>query len=143
MGRVPDGTREARVEAVGWLPITHPEPARQSEAQNARVRIGGRGFRSMSLLPYGGLQATCSASINGEMNPRVCRVMELAWRLGWDDGSLQPGLSVALPGSWFMVVHQERSQNVAMRVGLQDRSGPPPSGGGPGWLEVNPNDACG
>lgn len=75
--------------------------------------------------------------------PRVCRVMELAWWPGWDDRSLQPGLSATLPESWFMVVHQERSQNVAMRVGLQDRSGPPPSGGVPGWLEVNPNDACG
>jgi hypothetical protein len=75
--------------------------------------------------------------------PRVCRVMELAWWPGWDDGSLQPGLSVALPGSWFMVVHQERSQNVATGVGRQDRSGPRASGGGPAWFEVNPNDACG
>ena len=41
--------------------------------------------------------------------PRVCRVVEIAWRPGWDDVSLQPGLSVTLPGSWFMVVHHERS----------------------------------
>jgi len=75
--------------------------------------------------------------------PRVCRLMELAWWPGWDDGSLQPGLSVTLPESWFMVVHQERSQNVATGAGLHDHSGPRPSGGGPAWLEVNPNDACG
>jgi hypothetical protein len=57
--------------------------------------------------------------------------------------SLQPGLSVTLPESWFMVVHRERSENVATGVGLHDHSGPRPSDSGPGWLEVNPNDACG
>jgi hypothetical protein len=94
----------------------------------------------MSRLPYDGLQAMRSASINGEMNPAFAGLWSSPG--GRDDVSLQPGLSVTLPESWFMVVHHERSENVATGVGLHDHSGPRPSGGGPGWLEVNPNDAC-